>query len=72
MNEIDKIILSDPRIKDLNKKELTEYEIFTKNDIGYLIEEGVSEPDIILFVKSLIEVFFTIIIDKRRKKIRKI
>ena len=66
---IDELIYSDPRLKELSSKEMIEYDKFMRQDIEYLMkDENISESDIILFAKSLTNVFFIVTEDIRRKK----
>ena len=72
MIDIDELIYSDPRLKELSAKEMIEYDKFMRKDIEYLMkEENISESDIILFAKSLTNVFFIVTEDIRRKKSKK-
>ena len=69
---IDELIYSDPRLKELSSKEMIEYDKFMRRDIEYLLKEvNVSESDIILFAKSLTNVFFIVNEDIRREKSKK-
>ena len=69
---IDELIYSDPRLKELSSKEMIEYDKFMRRDIEYLLKEvNVSESDIILFAKSLTNVFFVVTEDIRREKSKK-
>ena len=69
---IDELIYSDPRVKELSSKEMIEYDKFMRRDIEYLLKEvNVSESDIILFAKSLTNVFFVVTEDIRREKSKK-
>ena len=72
MIDIDELIYSDPRLKELSSKEMIEYDKFMRRDIEYLLKEvNVSESDIILFAKSLTNVFFVVTEDIRREKSKK-
>ena len=72
MINIDELIYSDPRLKELSSKEMIEYDKFMRRDIEYLLKEvNVSESDIILFAKSLTNVFFVVTEDIRREKSKK-
>ena len=72
MIDIDELIYSDPRLKELSSKEMIEYDKFMRRDIEYLLKEvNVSESDIILFAKSLTNVFFIVNEDIRREKSKK-
>ena len=72
MIDIDELIYSDPRLKELSSKEMIEYDKFMRQDIEHLMkEENISESDIILFAKSLTNVFFIVTEDIRRKKSKK-
>ena len=69
MLDIDELIYSDPRVKELSSKEIIKYDKFMRQDIEYLMnEENISESDIILFAKSLTNVFFIVNEDIRREK----
>ena len=69
MIDIDELIYSDPRLKELSAKEMIEYDKFMRKDIEYLMkEENISESDIILFAKSLTNVFFIVNEDIQREK----
>ncbi len=69
MIDIDELIYSDPRVKELSSKEMIEYDKFMRQDIEYLMkDENISESDIILFAKSLTNVFFIVTEVIRRKK----
>ena len=72
MIDIDELIYSDPRLKELSSKEMIEYDKFMRQDIEYMMkEENISESDIILFAKSLTNVFFIVNEDIRREKSKK-
>ncbi len=72
MIDIDELIYSDPRLKELSSKEMIEYNKFIRQDIEYMMkEENISESDIILFAKSLTNVFFIVNEDIRREKSKK-
>ena len=72
MIDIDELIYSDPRVKELSSKEMIEYDKFMRQDIEYLMkDENISESDIILFAKSLTNVFFVVTEDIRREKSKK-
>ena len=72
MIDIDELIYSDPRLKELSSKEMIEYDKFMRQDIEHLMkEENISESDIILFAKSLTNVFFVVTEDIRREKSKK-
>ena len=72
MIDIDELIYSDPRLKELSSKEMIEYDKFMRQDIEHLMkEENISESDIILFAKSLTNVFFIVNEDIRREKSKK-
>lgn len=69
MLDIDELIYSDPRVKELSSKEIIKYDKFMRQDIEYLMnEENISESDIILFAKSLTNVFFIVNEDIQREK----
>ena len=58
MIDIEELIYSGPRIKDLSSGEILEYDKFIKEDIEQLMKNNdISEDDIIVFTKSLINAF---------------
>ena len=72
MIDIDELIYSDPRLKELSSKEMIEYDKFMRQDIEHLMKkENISESDIILFAKSLTNVFFIVNEDIRSEKSKK-
>lgn len=72
MIDIEKLIYSDPRLKDLSTKEMEKYDKFVRHSIEQLItDKSISETEIILFIKAAIETFFIVIEDIRREKSKK-
>lgn len=63
------LMYSDPRLNNLSLIELKEYDDFLKSGIEDLLhDKNISEDEIILVTKSLIEIFFKTLEQNRRKK----
>lgn len=68
MIDIEELVYSDPRLKELSIKEMEEYERNMKSDIAELTRDGdVSDEDIRLVAKSLIDIFFLALKEYRKE-----
>lgn len=69
MIDIEELIYSQPKIKDLSIKEMSEYDRFMRYSIGQLIDEGIiQESDIILLAETFANAFFKMVEEVRREK----
>lgn len=69
MIDIEELIYSHPKIKDLSIKEMAEYDRFMRCSVVQLINDGnMPESDIILLAETFANAFFKMVEEVKREK----